>query len=88
MVTIPASTFAVGSQDNYGFNITLEQPIFTGLALITNYDLAQLGVDLSKIRYQQEQLQLALGVKETYFLFLGNQKLKLVGEQSVGANHR
>ena len=81
--TIPASTFAVGSQDNYGFNITLEQPIFTGLALITNYDLAQLGVDLSKIKYQQEQFQLALRVKETYFLFLGNQKLKLVAEQSV-----
>lgn len=81
--TIPASTFAVGSQDNYGFNITLEQPIFTGLALITNYDLAQLGVDLSKIKYQQEQSQLALRVKETYFLFLGNQKLKLVAEQSV-----
>ena len=83
VVTIPASTFAVGAQDNYGFNITLEQPIFTGLALITNYDLAQLGVDLSKIKNQQEQLQLALRVKEAYFLFLGNQKLKLVAEQSV-----
>jgi len=81
--TIPESTFAVGSQDNYGFNITLEQPIFTGLALITNYELAQLGVDLSKLRYQQEQLQLTLRVKETYFLFLGSQKLKLVAEQTV-----
>ena len=81
--TIPGSTFPVGSQDNYGFNITLEQPIFTGLALITNYELAQLGVDLSKIKYQQEQLQLALRVKETYFLFLGNQQLKLVADQTV-----
>jgi outer membrane protein TolC len=81
--TIPGSTFPVGSQDNYGFYITLEQPIFTGLALTTNYELAQLGVDLSKIKYQQEQLQLALRVKETYFIFLGNQKLKLVADQTV-----
>ena len=87
VVTIPGSTFAVGAQDNYSFNITLEQPIFTGLALITNYDLAQLGVDLSKIKYQQERLQLALRVKETYFNLLGNQKLKLVAEQTVASNH-
>jgi outer membrane protein len=83
VVTIPGSTFAVGTQDNYAFNITLEQPIFTGLALITNYELAQLGVDLSKIKYQQEQLQLTLRVKETYFLLLGYQQLKLVAEQTV-----
>jgi outer membrane protein TolC len=83
VVTIPGSTLAVGTQDNYSFNITLEQPIFTGLALITNYDLAQLGVDLSKNKFQQERLQLALRVKETYFNLLGNQKLKLVAEQAV-----
>jgi outer membrane protein len=83
VVTIPGSTFAVGTQDNYGFNVTLEQPIFTGLALITNYKLARLGVDLSIIKFQQEQLQLALRVQETYFLFLGYQKLKLVAEQTV-----
>jgi outer membrane protein len=83
VVTFPGSTFAVGAQDNYSFNITLEQPIFTGLALITNYDLAQLGVDLSKIKYQQERLQLTLRVKETYFNLLGNQKLKMVAEQTV-----
>ncbi len=81
--TIPESTFAVGTQDNYSFNITLEQPIFTGLALITNYDLAQLGVDLSKVKFQQEQLQLALRVKEAYFNLLGNQQLKLVAEKTV-----
>jgi outer membrane protein TolC len=83
VVTIPGSTIAVGTQDNFSFNITLEQPIFTGLSLITNVELAQLGVDLSKIKYQQEQLQLALRVKETYFNLLGNQKLKLVAEQAV-----
>ena len=83
VVTIPASTFAVGPQDNYAFNITLEQPIFTGLALITNYELAQLGVDLSKIKYLQEQLQLVLRVKETYFTLLGTRQLKLVAEQTV-----
>ena len=80
---MPGSTFTVGTQDNYSFNITLEQPLFTGLALITNYELAQLGVDLSKIKYQQEQLQLALRVKETYFTLLGNQQLKRVAEQTV-----
>lgn len=80
---IPASNITVGTQNSYSFNIGLEQPLFTGFALTTNYELAKLGIDLSKIKYAQDQLNLSYQVKETYFNFLGARKLKEVAEQTV-----
>ncbi|MBI5583207.1 MAG: TolC family protein [Deltaproteobacteria bacterium] len=80
---IPASTFTVGTQNNYNFNIGLEQPIFTGFALTTNYELAKLGIDLSRIKYAQDQLNVSYQVKEAYFNFLGARKLKEVADQTV-----
>ncbi len=80
---IPASTITVGTPNSYSFNIGLEQPLFTGFALTTNYELAKLGIDLSKIKYTQDQLSLSYQVKEAYFNFLGARKLKTVAEQTV-----
>ena len=80
---IPAATFSVGTQNNYSFNIGLEQPIFTGFALTTHYELAQLGIDLSRIKYAQDQLNVSYQVKEAYFNFLGARKLKEVADQTV-----
>lgn len=80
---LPASTITVGTQNSYSFNIGLEQPLFTGFALTTNYELAQLGIDLSKIKYTQDQLNLSYQVKEAYFNFLGARKIRAVAEQTV-----
>jgi outer membrane protein len=80
---IPASTITVGTQNSYSFNIGLEQPIFTGFALTANYELAKLGIDLSRIKYAQDQLNVSYQVKEAYFNFLGARKLKEVADQTV-----
>ncbi len=61
----------------------MEQPIFTGLALTRTYELAGLGLDISKIKLEEERLSLASKVKEAFLNILGAQKIRLVAEQTV-----
>ena len=80
---IPQSTLTLGSQNNYAFYVTMDQPIFTGLALTRTYELAGLGLDISKIKLEEERLTLASKVKEAFLNILGAQKIRLVAEQTV-----
>ncbi len=80
---IPESKLATTTQNNYAFYVTMEQPIFTGLALTRTYELAGLGIDISKIKLEEERLSLAAKVKEAFLNILGAQKIRLVAEQTV-----
>jgi outer membrane protein TolC len=73
----------VGTQDQYKFSLVLDQPLFTGFALTRTYELAKLGLDLSRVKYDQEMLNLAYKVKEAYFNVLVTRKTRLVAEQSL-----
>jgi outer membrane protein len=80
---IPESTLTIGSQNNYAFYAVLEQPVFTGLALTRTYELSKLGLDVSKIKFEQEKVTLAYKVKEAYWTILKFQKIRSVAEQTV-----
>lgn len=80
---IPESQLPIGTQNNYAFYVTMEQPIFTGLALTRTYELAGLGLDISKIKLEEERLSLASKVKEAFLNILRSQKTRLVAEQTV-----
>ncbi len=80
---IPESTLTLGSQNNYAFYTILEQPVFTGLALTRTYELAKLGLDVSRIKFEQEKVTLAYKVKEAYWTILKSQKIRSVAEQTV-----
>jgi len=82
-IQIPSSTTTIGTQDNYALYLILEQPIFTGMAITRNYELAELGVDVSRIKLAQERLNLAYKVKEAYWNILKAQKLYMVADQTV-----
>lgn len=82
-IQIPASTMIIGTPDIYSLYLTVEQPIFTGLALTRTYELAELGLDVSKIKLEQEKLTLAYKVKEAYWNILKAQKIRQVAEQTV-----
>lgn len=82
-VQTPDSTVALGTQNNYAFYLTLEQPIFTGLALTRSYELAGLGLEVSKIKFEQEKVSLAYKVKEAYWNILRSQKIRSIAEQTV-----
>ena len=83
LVKTSESTVTVGTQNNYAFYLTLEQPIFTGLALTRTYELAGLGLDVSRIKFEQEKVSLAYKVKEAYWNILKFQKIRSVADQTV-----
>lgn len=64
----------VGTRDNYAWQGSVTQPLFTGFALISTYRLAELGIDQSKMEIELERLDLALKVKQVYFEILAADK--------------
>ncbi len=73
----------MGTRDNYRLTSTVNQPLFTGFALVSNYQLAELGVDQSQLDYEQQTLGLALKVKEAYFGILIADRAVDVAEKDV-----
>lgn len=83
LIQIPATTMSLGTQNNYAFWLAVEQPVFTGLALTRTYELAGLGLDVSRIKFEQEKVSLAYKVKEAYLSILRGRKICLVAQQTV-----
>src|SRR4030043_596892 len=75
--------FKLGDQDIYQWQATVRQPIFTGYALTSTYELTKLGIDQSKLDLELERLDLALNVKEAYFNILRADKAVNVAKSAV-----
>ena len=73
------------SQDNYAWRTFLRQPVFTGFALLSNYELAKLGIDQSETETELAKLDLALSVKVAYFNILIADTAVDVAEKDVAA---
>ncbi len=72
-----------GSKENFQWKTSITQPIFTGFALISSYELAKLGIDSSVIDKEKEILDVALNVKNAYFGILQADKALDVAEKAV-----
>lgn len=57
----------IGALNNFQWRGTVTQPLFTGFALVSAYQLAELGIDQSQLEVELERLDLALKVKTAYF---------------------
>ena len=86
----PAGDFApypteykIGTKNRYQWNTYLTQPIFTGGALVSSYQIAKLGVDIAKESRDRARQDTVIQVKEAYFNILKAGKLKAVAIQSV-----
>jgi len=73
----------LGWEETYQLILGLEQPIFTGFSLKLLYELADLGLDISKIRYEFFRQEIIYRVKEGYFQILKAKKLREVAEQAL-----
>jgi outer membrane protein len=71
------------SRDTYSWITSVNQPLFTGFALLSTYRLAELGIDQSELELTQERLDLALQVKQAYFNVLAADKAVEVGQKDV-----
>jgi outer membrane protein len=70
-------------RNQYRFTGTIEQPLFTGFATLSNYQLAQLGLDVANLQMARTRLDLVLEVKKSYFAILTAEQLEKVRKQAV-----
>ncbi|MCK4466971.1 MAG: TolC family protein, partial [Desulfobacterales bacterium] len=73
----------VGDNDQYHWDLTLSQPLFTGFALSTKYEMAKLGVDVKDAEKEQSVLDVVKQVKVAYLNILLTKKFLLVADEAV-----
>jgi outer membrane protein len=81
--TFGGVNFKNADQNQYNFTGTVAQPLFTGFATLSTYQLANMGLDVAKIQLERTRLDLILQVKEAYLEIVRTTKLREVAEQSV-----
>jgi len=73
----------IGKKDRYQWNSYLTQPLFTGGALVSSYQIAKLGRDIARENWSRAKQDVVLQVKEAYFSILKAEKIKKVNLQAV-----
>ncbi len=73
----------INPEDEYNFVTSFSQPIFTGFALINQYKIASLGLDVAEISEKLTRQDVILDAKNAYFSILKSQKLMVVAEDTV-----
>lgn len=67
----------------YNFSITITQPLFTGMAILNQYKMAELGLSQARIQEAIARQDIISNAKLLYFNLLKAGKLSAVAEQSV-----
>ncbi len=80
--SIPSGVFTI-PQDEYSLVTSLNQPLFTGFAILNNYQIADLGFDAAKIREKLTRRKIIFQVKKFYFSFLKAKKILDVSREAV-----
>ena len=78
-----ATTVVINPEDEYNFVTSFSQPIFTGFALLNQYKIASLGLDVAEISEKLTRQDVILDAKNAYFSILKSQKLMDVAEDTV-----
>jgi len=73
----------INPDQEYNFVTSFSQPIFTGFALLNQYKIASLGLDVAEIREKLTRQDVILDAKNAYFSLLKAQKLLNVAEDTV-----
>jgi outer membrane protein len=81
--TVGGVSVQAADRNQFRFTGTLEQPVFTGFATLTTYQLSKLGLDVARVQYERARLDLILQVKESYYGILRAEKLREVAMESV-----
>lgn len=74
-----------GHTNQYHWDLTLAQPLFTGFALTTTLDLAKLGVRDREIEKEMVTLDLAQDVKKACYNLLLAEKMLMVAQGEVNS---
>jgi len=77
--------FKIGTRDNWGLDLSVSLPVFTGGALRNGYGLASLGVESSKLQYELSRLDLILKVREAFYNVIKAKRLMEVAQKALEA---
>ena len=75
--------FVTRPRDGYEFRATVDQPVFTGFSLLTQYEISGLNLDMANLGERQTRRDLIFEVKQAYFELLQSEKLEKVARQEV-----
>jgi len=73
----------INPDKEYNFVTSFSQPIFTGFALLNQYKIASMGLDVAEIKQQLTRQNIILDAKNAYFSILKTQKLLDVAQITV-----
>jgi len=73
----------LGRRNRYQWNTYVSQPVFTGGAIASSYDIASLGTRIAGENLAAAQQDIILQVKEAYFTILKAEKIRLVAAQAL-----
>ncbi|MCP4690659.1 MAG: TolC family protein, partial [Desulfobacterales bacterium] len=73
----------VAHRNQHHWDLTVVQPLFTGFALTSRYEMTKLGVKIKEKEREEAVLDVAKGAKSAYFNALLTQKLLLVAEDAI-----
>jgi outer membrane protein len=73
----------INPEEEYNFITSFSQPVFSGFALINQYKIASLGLDVAEISEKLTRQDVILDAKNAYFSILKAQKLMAVAEDTV-----
>jgi outer membrane protein len=76
--------FPIDDVNQYNWNVTLRQPLFTGFALISRYEMEKIGVDVKNEEKRQATLVVVFSVKKAYMnILMAKQFLRTDGEAAA-----
>jgi len=67
----------------YSFSATVSQPLFSGFAILNQYKLSELGLDVAKYKKNIARRDVIFNARAAYFSILKTQKIASVSEQAV-----
>ena len=70
-------------RDEYNLTAGFSQPLFQGFALVNQYQITDLGLDVAQLNRQLNRLEVIFRAKEAYFQVLKAEKLREVAADSV-----
>ncbi|MBL0717430.1 MAG: TolC family protein [Desulfosarcina sp.] len=82
-VTLDGRRYYFGTNDNYLWTSSIIQSIFTGLATISKYRIADINLEISEIQKAVTRLDIILEAKKGYFAVQNAKLLVEVGNETV-----
>jgi outer membrane protein len=82
---INGNQMQVGDRDVHHWDVTLTQPLFTGFALTSRYQMARISSEIKKLEKERALLDISQAVKTAWFSTLLARKMETVTNKTVTA---